>query len=147
MCVPPRESTTETEMHSCQCPRNVSGAISAGLGAGLSFPNKISSPAAAPSLSLRSLQGQGGELDLALNSWRSKSPPCRKRRDKSGAPSRIKMRKGWASPPAARRGGNSSYGRWRRGRAWGPFGFAQGKLFDSAETSLREVPATLKMTI
>jgi len=28
----------------------------------------------------------------------------------------------------------------------GPFGFAQGRLFDSAETSLREVPAPLKMT-
>jgi hypothetical protein len=32
-----------------------------------------------------------------------------------------------------------------RGR--GPFGFAQGRLFDSAETSLREVPAPLRMTI
>jgi hypothetical protein len=29
-------------------------------GAGPSFPNKISNPAAAPSLSLRFLQGQGG---------------------------------------------------------------------------------------
>ncbi len=28
-----------------------------------------------------------------------------------------------------------------------PFGFAQGRLFDSAETSLREVPAALRMTI
>src|SRR5450759_3345999 len=47
----------------------------------------------------RSLQGQGGGLDLASSTHgRSKSPPCRKRRDKSGAPSRIKMRKGWASP-------------------------------------------------
>jgi hypothetical protein len=32
-----------------------------------------------------------------------------------------------------------------RGR--GLFGFAQGRLFDFAETSLREVPAPLRMTI
>src|ERR1035437_3259347 len=68
-------------------------------GAGPSFPNKISNPAAAPSLSLRSLQGQGGELDLASSTHGDQNPPpCRKRRDKSGAPSRIRMRKGWASP-------------------------------------------------
>src|SRR5208282_455369 len=29
-----------------------------------------------------------------------KIPPCRKRRDRSGAPSRIKKRKGWANPPS-----------------------------------------------
>ena len=69
------------------------------MGAGPSFPIKVSNPVAAPSLSLRSLQGQGGELTwLHLTSWRSKSPPCRERRDKSRAPWRAKMRKGWASP-------------------------------------------------
>src|SRR5208282_2602486 len=29
---------------------------------------------------------------------KSKSPPCRGKRDKSGAPSRVEIRKGWASP-------------------------------------------------
>ncbi len=38
-----------------------------------------------------------------ISPWRSKSPPCHKRRDKSGAPSGTKMRKGWASPPATSR--------------------------------------------
>jgi len=33
-----------------------------------------------------------------------------------------------------------------RARCRGPFGFAQGRLFDSAGTSLREVSAPLKMT-
>jgi hypothetical protein len=78
-----------------------------GQGAGPSFPNKISNPATAPSLSLRSLQGQDGELDLASSTHGDQNPRpfgfaqgrlCRKRRDKSGAPSMIKMRKGWASP-------------------------------------------------
>ena len=31
-------------------------------------------------------------------------------------------------------------------RCRGPFGFAQGRLFDSEGASLREVPAPLKMT-
>ena len=43
-------------------------------GAGPSFPNKISNRAAAPSLSLRSLQGQGGELDLASSTHGDKNP-------------------------------------------------------------------------
>jgi len=34
----------------------------------------------------------------------------------------------------------------RRKGCRGPFGFAQGRLFDSAGSSLREVPAPLKMT-
>src|ERR1019366_5749673 len=76
-------------------------------GAGPSFPNKISNPEAAPSLSLRSLQGQGGELDSASSTHGDQNPrssggapgaPPGRRRDKSVAPSRIKMRKGWAGP-------------------------------------------------
>ncbi len=49
-------------------------------------PNKISNPAAAPSLSLRFLQGQGGNLTCHPQPMEMKSPPCRKGRDKSGAP-------------------------------------------------------------
>jgi hypothetical protein len=44
------------------------------------------------------------------------------------------------------RGGNSFSGRGRRGQAWGPFGFAQGRLFDSAGVSLRGTLAPLRMT-
>ncbi len=61
----------------------------------------------------------------------------------------VVMKMGLKSPPRAR-------GPWRERlnwfiisfmRVWGPFGFAQGRLFDSAEPSLREVSAALKMTI
>src|SRR6202011_3872645 len=44
------------------------------IGARPSFPNKISNPAAAPSSSLRSLQGQGGELDLASSTHEDQNP-------------------------------------------------------------------------
>ena len=32
---------------------------------------------------------------------RSKAPPCRRKRDKSGAPSGMRCEKGWASPRSA----------------------------------------------
>jgi hypothetical protein len=62
---------------------------------------------AAPSLSLRPLQGQGGEFDFEHSSAsrRSKSPPCRKRRDKGRAPSKLEWLKGWASPRKTQRWG------------------------------------------
>ena len=64
----------------------------------------------APSLPLRSLQGQGGVFDFggylrALG--KSKSPPCRKRRDKDGAPSLVRAEKVWASSPGASGEGSS----------------------------------------
>src|ERR1700724_1092988 len=48
--------------------------IAAGRGAGPSFPNRIPNPAAAPS--------------------------CRKKRDKSGAPSRVRMKERPGQPPS-----------------------------------------------
>jgi hypothetical protein len=36
--------------------------------------------------------------------------------------------------------------KWDVDMAGGPFGVAQGRLFDSAEPSLRDGPATLRMT-
>src|SRR5260370_29110357 len=70
------------------------------MGAGPSFPIKLSNRAAAPSLSLRSLQGQGGEFDLAASSPHGDQNPRPVAKDatRGGAPSRAKMRKAWASP-------------------------------------------------
>jgi hypothetical protein len=59
-------------------------------GAGPSFPNKISSPAAAPSLSLRSLQGQGGELDLPSSAQGDQNP--RSSGGAPGVPARVETR-------------------------------------------------------
>jgi hypothetical protein len=55
--------------------------------------------AGAPSLSLRSLQGQGGDFGFGSIRFRgrSTSPP------EDGTRSRVKIRKGWASPRASRR--------------------------------------------
>jgi hypothetical protein len=61
--------------------RGPAKSVSGEEGAGPSFPNKISNPAAAPSLSLRSLQGQGGELDLPSSAQGDQNP-----RSSCGAP-------------------------------------------------------------
>src|ERR1700683_405815 len=43
-------------------------------------------------------------------------------------------------------GGNSSQRLCRCGQGWGPFGFAQGRLFDCATARVREAVATLRVT-
>src|ERR1035438_6312295 len=68
-------------------------------GAGPSFPNKISNPAAAPSLSLRSLRGQGGELDLASSTHGDQNPrPVAKDATRAGHPRGLKCGKGEPDP-------------------------------------------------
>ena len=67
-----------------------------------------STPAGAPPLSLRSLQEQGGVFDFPKSDrraeWGSKSPPCRKKRDKDGAPSTTQYEVGrLGQPPRGRR--------------------------------------------
>src|ERR1035441_325279 len=59
-------------------------------GAGPSFPNKISSPEAAPSLSLRSLQGQGGGIDFVSSTHRDQNP--RPSGGAPGVPARLETR-------------------------------------------------------